>query len=273
MAHCPNCGNQVAEGERFCRACGHSIGREPPGTPTPAAATVLPSVAGSDQRFGLGYMPIKGRASALLWALGIGIGLSAIALLSNLAEGELLGRIAAGRGFSEAEANASDARQGLIGSAQLVLYVTTAVLWLRWFSRAYKNLPSLGAQDLRFKPGWAIGAWFVPFLNLVRPKAMTDDTWRASDPEAPPFQGKEWKGRRVNPILHWWWALFLISGILGRFILQGSFGDYGETIEGIRTLNTATSVSDFLDIPLIILAILVVREITNREETRARALL
>jgi hypothetical protein len=35
---------------------------------------------------------------------------------------------------------------------------------------------------MRWSAGWAIGAWFVPVLSLVRPKAILNDIWRASDP-------------------------------------------------------------------------------------------
>jgi hypothetical protein len=63
----------------------------------------------------------------------------------------------------------------------------------RLFRRAYRNLPALGAESPRFSSGWAVGAWFVPFLNLVRPKQIMDDIWRASDPALPAHPGAAWK--------------------------------------------------------------------------------
>lgn len=209
---------------------------------------------------------------ALFWGLGIGLGLAVIGVLSDVSERELLVRIGEGGQFFDEELSANDIRQGLVGVAQLIVFVVTLIFWLRWFSRAYKNLPSLGAQHLRFSPGWAVGAWFVPFLNLFRPKAMTDDTWRASDPNAPPVQGDAWREKRVTPLLHWWWALFILSAILGNFLFRMAFGEESETIEGLLSFNLASILSNFLDIPLSILAILVVREITGRQMTRAHRL-
>ena len=44
-----------------------------------------------------------------------------------------------------------------------------------WTGLAYRNLFALGVGDLRFAPGWGVWAWFVPFLNFVRPKQIVDD--------------------------------------------------------------------------------------------------
>ena len=217
------------------------------------------------------FVSVRGRARVLLWALGIGIGLAVIAVGSDLMEGDLLRRIAGAGEWSDSEATSNDVRQGAIGGIQLLLFIATAVAWLVWFSTAYKNLPSLGARRLRFKPGWAIGAWFVPFLNLIRPKAMTDDTWRASDPQAPAVQDQPLQGRRVSPVLHLWWGLFLVSGAFGQFIGRWSLVEE-QTLVQLRSLNIMTTFADLLDIPVAILAMLVVRQITNRQEERARVL-
>ncbi|QYO65100.1 DUF4328 domain-containing protein [Leptolyngbya sp. 7M] len=47
--------------------------------------------------------------------------------------------------------------------------IATIVLFLVWLYRAHKNLFSLKPTHLDFSPGWAVGWWFIPFLNLVRP--------------------------------------------------------------------------------------------------------
>jgi hypothetical protein len=220
---------------------------------------------------GAQFISVRGRATALLWLLGVAVALAVVAVWSDLMEADLLRRIAGAGGWSDADATANDVRQGVIAGAELLLFIATAIVWLAWFSTAYKNLPALGARNLRFKPGWAIGAWFVPFLNLVRPKAMTDDTWRASDPQAPPVQEQPLKGQPVTVVLHLWWALFLISGVLGQFVGRWALVE-DQTIEQLRSLNIMITFSDLLDIPLAILAMVVVRQITTRQEERARLL-
>jgi hypothetical protein len=56
-------------------------------------------------------------------------------------------------------------------SLSLIASGITAILFLVWFYRAYRNLVRSGIQDLRYAPGWAVGSWFIPFFNFVRPKA------------------------------------------------------------------------------------------------------
>ena len=57
-----------------------------------------------------------------------------------------------------------------------VLVIATGVAFLVWFSRAYRNLDALDLPR-RYGTGWAIGGWFVPFLNFARPKQVADDIW------------------------------------------------------------------------------------------------
>lgn len=123
------------------------------------------------------YRPLVRPARTLFFLFAVTLVLTVVALLSDSAELNLLGRIVEDpASVSAAEANASDQRQGVIGLLQLLVYLGTVVAFLVWFRRAYRNLPALGAESLRFSSGWAVGAWFVPFLNLVRPKQLADET-------------------------------------------------------------------------------------------------
>jgi hypothetical protein len=145
--------------------------------------------------------------------------------------------------------------------------ITAIVMFLRWFSRAYRNLPALGVRGLRFTPGWAVGAWFVPFLNLVRPKAIADDIWRASDPELPSAApAPVWRTRRVAGFVHWWWGTYLLSFLLRPpGSLDGTIGDDDASLarwESVRNLLTVVAG---------ILAIRLVTQVTERQRRRAGA--
>ena len=52
------------------------------------------------------------------------------------------------------------------------------MVFIRWLSRAYKNLDVAAPGFRRYGHGWAIGSWFVPFLNLWRPKEIINDIHR-----------------------------------------------------------------------------------------------
>jgi Domain of unknown function (DUF4328) len=76
-------------------------------------------------------------------------------------------------------------------------------------------------SEPRYRRGWAIGAWFIPVANLVIPKQLANDLWRAGDPELQP-RDPGWQRRPVAAIVHWWWAFYLIgsglSSLAGNLI-------------------------------------------------------
>ena len=136
---------------------------------------------------------------ALLWVIA---GVSLIAAVSDAFEVELLGRIEAGEHVSDAETSFNDIRQSVIGVVQTLAFIATIVLFLMWFSRAYQNVERLGGGPLRYGRGWAIGAWFVPVLNLFRPKQIANDIWRGSDPDLPRLPGPGyWRGAPIPGLL------------------------------------------------------------------------
>ena len=49
---------------------------------------------------------------------------------------------------------------------------------------------------------------FVPFLNLVRPKQIVDDIWRATDGEPARWS---WRSAPVDASIHAWWAFLVAS--------------------------------------------------------------
>ena len=57
-----------------------------------------------------------------------------------------------------------------------------------WMFRAYNNVDAVAPGARRYDGGWAIGSWFVPILNLFRPKQIINDIWRAAtgSPTRPP---------------------------------------------------------------------------------------
>ena len=94
------------------------------------------------------------------------------------------------------------------------------VFLIMWLRRAYYNLHQLPGIRPEFSEGWAAGAWFVPFLNLIRPYTIMREVWQDT-------QRAAW-GRLVAPstILGWWWAAFISKIIISRFTAKmGSSGN------------------------------------------------
>jgi hypothetical protein len=91
-------------------------------------------------------------------------------------------RAASGQFISLQAAQSADDRLRSTALLELGLLIVTGVVFIAWFRCAYTTAVRFGSTGMRWSAGWAIGAWFVPVLSLVRPKAILNDIWRASDP-------------------------------------------------------------------------------------------
>lgn len=97
--------------------------------------------------------------------------------------------------------------EGLLGLIQLTLFITTGVTFLRWLHRAVRLAETLGA-DVGATPGWAVGYWFVPFVNLYRPYQVVTRLAAVIGARLP------------SGLQGWWWALWLISNGLDRATMR-----------------------------------------------------
>jgi len=214
-------------------------------------------------------VPFSSPEPAGTWAKRLLVGsliLAGVAVISGVLQVELLSRVAAGSNYTMEEVTRNDARQGMIGIFQVLLWIGTAMAFLIWFHRVNKNLPSLGQTGLLFTPGWAVGFFFVPLFNLVRPFQAMRAVWHGSDPGRSGFDFAPHKtdfGSQLGTpsLVAWWWGLFLISNFVGNaagrlFISQQT---PAELLLGSRLM----VLSDLIDIPSALVAIRLVGRLTG----------
>lgn len=189
--------------------------------------------------------------------LFVSIVIDAIALFSGISQYQLLSDFKLGiypsEALAAAAAESNDQRQQVIGWIQASTAITTIVLFVVWIYRANFNARSLGAQNMKFTPGWSVGYYFIPFLNLWRPYQAMKEIWKASK------NPTSWEGEERSAILPWWWFFFLIAGMLGNASFRTSIN-----AKEIHELITSTGVaiaSDLVSIPATIIALVLVRKI------------
>jgi hypothetical protein len=215
------------------------------------------------------YRPLGTLARVVVMLLAAYFVVTAIGVGSDWLELELINRVTeAQAAVTQAQLDATDARQNLIGILQLLIYLATGIMFIIWFRRAYRNLVAWGTESLRFEAGWTVGGWLVPFLNLVRPKQIMNDLWRATDPELPVQPGIAWKQVRVPLLVHAWWLLFLLSLAVG--VVASNLRGEASTLEEFGSASIVTLLSDALILPAAVLAFLVVNQITQRQRERAK---
>jgi hypothetical protein len=204
------------------------------------------------------FLPLDGRRRAVTIVFGAIVAISAAAVISDIAYLDIIDRIKAGANVSEAEAVAADDRQRTIGLFQLAGFAAAAIVFIRWLHGAYQNVDAVDPKERRWGHGWAIGGWFVPILNLWRPKQIVNDVWRAGSQN-------ELDGQ-PGALLGFWWGAVILAGLFDR-AAAGAFTD--DSLEAGRRGATYFLIADGLDIIGAILAILVVRIATDRLKGRA----
>jgi Domain of unknown function (DUF4328) len=206
-----------------------------------------------------GYESLRGRQRAVMVVFAAIFIADLVAVGSSLMELNLLDRVESGAFVSDAEIDDNDTRQGSMGLLQVALYIVGAIVFIRWLRAAYRNTDVLAPGRRRYGHGWAIGAWFVPILNLWRPKQIINDVWR-SGADAP-------YASRPPILLLAWWLSWIASTLLGRAAGRAALNH--DTLDQLRTADFLFIASDGWDAIVAVMAVAVVRTTTRRLDRKA----
>lgn len=196
--------------------------------------------------------------------LYVSIAVDVISLLSGGFEFQLLRDIRDGRIASasiDAAADANDTRQQVIGIVMFLLYLVTGICFLVWIHRANSNARALGAQDMKFTPGWAVGWYFIPVANLWKPYQAMKEIWQASANPA------GWQSETRGAILPIWWFLFLATNVLSNVSLRLQWR--AKMIEDFLLSSVASMIADVASIALDFAALTLVAGIFRLQMTQA----
>ncbi|MFT3785880.1 MAG: DUF4328 domain-containing protein [Tepidisphaeraceae bacterium] len=112
---------------------------------------------------------------------------------------------------------------------------------------------SLGAFPER-SAGWAVGSWFVPFVNLVVPFKGLRDVLDLSDMRRPAGAG----------LVGIYWTMWLLSGLLGR-LGSAIVRDPDPTLDQLKAATVVNLLADLSSVAAAVLAILVIRAVNTRQ--------
>ena len=149
-----------------------------------------------------------------------------------------------------ADGEVNDARQGIVGIIQMVIFIVSGILILKWIYRANYNARQLGAQDMQFTPGWSVGWYFIPIASLWKPYQAMKEIWKAS--HAP----SDWKESSVPALLQWWWFFFIVTSILNNVSFRITLR--AEELSELMYASIATQISDISSIPLALITMAVI---------------
>jgi Domain of unknown function (DUF4328) len=204
-----------------------------------------------------GFRDLSGISRKLALLLLIGAGLRVLGLVSSVMQFSLLTHPP----YTMAQATANDLRERLTNSGQLILFLITAIVFGRWIYFAQKNLRELGARYLRFGPGWSVGVFFIPLLNLWAPyQAMRDLVKASRNPRV-------WYLEDTPVLIIIWWILWLLT----QFIVNGMLRStaYARTIDQLEVVTILEIASGALSVPLYLLANYIVRRVWRDQAVAA----
>jgi hypothetical protein len=187
----------------------------------------------------------------LRWLLILGVVLIGMFMITEILDLLRLQRGTAPAGDESLSMN--DLAMAIVGLLSVGVWLATAVVFLRWIYLAKANTGALGATQTRFRPGWSIGWYFIPFANLWKPYQAMKELWCASvDPGS-------WPGVPVPSLLRLWWTLWIISNLLGQASMRATIR--ANTVPEEITAALVSVLSSVVDIPLYFVAIALVTRI------------
>ncbi|HEX2296572.1 MAG TPA: DUF4328 domain-containing protein [Actinomycetota bacterium] len=236
----------------------------------PGGAGSVEVVEGLHRAPGGPYRSLARLSKVVTTLLAVNIAFDFVSVILDVQGVQLVERIRAGETVPFQEGQAHDDRMRIAGILQVAGLVAAGIPFLMWMRRAYRNLGPLGTKWLRFKPGWAVGGWFVPFLWWARPKSILNDVWRASNPELPRDLLRPPAGAYVPAVMNWWWGFYVAASLVYP---TAALEERQPSLEEIEGTFQQYAAGDAMFVVAGFLAIQTVLRVTRRQEQRHAMLL
>jgi hypothetical protein len=198
----------------------------------------------------------------IIFALNIMMGIISIFILHS--EINLLTQGIQGYTITLERLKSYETQEQLISLVKILLFCVTVISSLVWIYRTSKNLISLGITNLKHSPGWAVGGFFVPFVNIVHPYSVVTEIFKASNPTIP--ANADWRRGKASITVRIWWILFLLGCLMSMFLSK--FINTIQKSEYMVDMCWSLVAVDFLFVAAALFAILFTRRITIRVETK-----
>lgn len=150
----------------------------------------------------------------------------------------------------------------MLGLVSLVVFLGSAIVVGRWIYRASANAHAL-SNEMTVSPGWAVGSYFIPILNLFKPFQGMKEAWLAS------HHRSNWHGEPTPGLLIVWWTLWLVTNILGNISLRMSMENEDGSLTGaVATIELLTSI---LNVPLCLVLIAMMNRLCAAQDSSRHA--
>ncbi len=229
----------------------------------PADTATMPSSTG--------FLTLRGRANVAVALLVLSVIVSLLSILAERDIQSLIDAALAGQTVGIAEVDAADERIGLYALGGFVVLVASRDRVSRMvLPRVREHRTSRRERPAREQG--LVGRVLVRPDPEPRAPEAADGRHLARERSRTPgrrFGGLE-VGRRSTGLIHLWWAAFLIGELVSNIATRKIMA--AETLAERRGAGQTDMLAEYIPIPAAILAILVVRAVTSRQEVRAAVL-
>lgn len=210
------------------------------------------------------FRPVRSLGVAAQALVAVACVVSVLAIVAGIQQRSVLARAARSDvTLTVDEVRAADDLADRAAELQIVALLVAGVVFLVWLHRVFRNLDGpLAVRGLEHTPGWAVGWWFVPVMNLLKPKQIVDEAVRASRLGTA-------SGARADeaPLVVLWWAAVIVSGVLIR--VGNAIGGTTANLTAARTGLAVHMASDASLALAGVLLVLIIRTVVARQEEAA----
>ena len=159
-----------------------------------------------------------------------------------------------------APADILDNITAVAGAVQIVFFVVSGILILVWINRANKNARALRAPDITITPGWAVGWYFVPLMNLFRPFQAMKEIWYGS------LALINDRRRNENGLLNIWWWTWLLSNMVANAATRQS----ADTLHSFKMMHGLFTASSLLSMACTVALLKIITAINQAQTESAQ---
>jgi len=205
--------------------------------------------------------PNANKAKYAILCIWIVLVLEVVMFVSSYMQYDFLKTAQSGAPITPEAADLNDIREGIVGALYLIVFITSAVFFLRWFKTAYHNIRQK-TPDIRYSEGWTIGGWCIPIVNLIVPYQIMKEIYTQTRVF---LITRECEIGRTLTLRYvgWWWAFWVIGLCLSQGIFR--LGMKAETVPELITVACMSMVDSIVGIPRALLTIKVIKDYSRIE--------
>jgi hypothetical protein len=209
------------------------------------------------------FVSAAGRTKWFVRFAWMAIVANALGAVVTAFEIELLGRIDSGN-FTDSEIDLNETLFALYGVIALAVILLAMVIAFMWTYRVNKNSWVLRRSNMKFRPGWSVGWWFIPIANIFQPYRIIAELWRANVGRD---DAEDWTNNEVSPEILLWWVLAIVGNVMAT--IYDRLTDRAETLSDYFLADGIFIISSLTGVVMWYISIRIVRAIQAGQERLA----